>query len=232
MTVLSFYKNYNACNRKADHRQYNQHDRPCGRINGEKYNFYLDNSASDQSNGANTQNLQIFSVNENGERTQISYKIEDRYVSDIGQDEVRYVSALSNFRNFYQLFQYSSLRGMIDEKELSLMRDKNGNPMTPEKFRQLPDEECDLVLYYRVVDTRGNSYGKVIRFYNYTEIGHAYVTIDMVDAFDKDGNPITDWASMSNPEDGEGIFYVDSAYIQKLLKAANDFANGNLIELS
>ena len=200
--------------------------------NGEKYNFYLDNSASDQSNGANTQNLQIFSVNENGERTQISYKIEDRYVSDIGQDEVRYVSALSNFRNFYQLFQYSSLRGMIDEKELSLMRDKNGNPMTPEKFRQLPDEECDLVLYYRVVDTRGNSYGKVIRFYNYTEIGHAYVTIDMVDAFDKDGNPITDWASMSNPEDGEGIFYVDSAYIQKLLKAANDFANGNLIELS
>ena len=198
---------------------------------GAKYHFSFDNSESDKSQGSNTKKLKIYSVSETGERNLISYKIEDRYVSDTGLDEVRYVSALDNFRSFYQMIQYCSLRGLIDEKELALMKDKDGNPMTPAKFRQLPDEECDFIMYYRAVDARGNSIAKVIRFYNYTEIGHAYLTIDVVDAFDKDGNPITDWKSMSNPEDGEGIFYVDTAYMQKLLKAADDFVNGKLITL-
>jgi hypothetical protein len=200
--------------------------------NGRDYTFVLDNSGSDTSQGVTTKNLKIFAVNELGERTQIAYTIENHYYSDMGVPEVEYIDALTNFRSFYQLLQYISLRGIIDDKELSIMQDKNGNPMTPEQFRALPDEECDLIIYYRAVDLRGNSVGKVVRFYNYTEVGHAYVTVDVVDAFDKNGNPITDWKSQSTPQDGEGIFYVDSAHLQKLLKATADFADGKLITLS
>lgn len=202
---------------------------------GKHYTFALDNSESDQSENENSQKVKIF-YDKDGVMTRLDYGngIPYSYQDDMGNTVTKYIDGVTNFREFYQIFEYISFVGQIDATELNKMAqntDANGDPMTPEKYRALDDSACDLIIYYRAVDLRGNSIGKVIRFYRYSDL-HAYVTIDVVDVFDENGNPTTDWRSQSNSEDAHGMFYVDALYMQKLINDAGRVINQERVDVT
>ena len=178
-------------------------------VGDKNYVFKLDNSATDQSSGPASTKLKV-SVDTGEGSKPLDYVIHYDTVSDTGISRVESLDALTNFRNFYQKLQYISFEGSMDESELS----KLGISM--EECKSLPDSACDMIIYYRAVDLRGNSVAKVIRFYTYS--GHTFVTIELVDAFDQNGNPTTDWRSQSSAdnENANGAFYVNSNYLNIL----------------
>ena len=137
-----------------------------------------------------------------------------------------YVDALTNFRAFYEVFEFISLDGIIDEAELKKMQAAG---MTPEGCLALPDSECDMIMYYRAVDWAGNSIAKVIRFYTYS--GHSFVTIEVVNAFDQNGNPTNDWKSQSNPANAKGMFYVDAKYLARIIDNADRVVSKELVDI-
>ena len=91
----------------------------------------------------------------------------------------------------------------------------------------LPDSACDLIIYYRGVDLQGNSIAKVIRFYTYSR--HSFVTVEVVDAFDEDGEATDDWRAQTNPEKAEGLFYASSAYLQKFVEYTKLVADEKIV---
>jgi hypothetical protein len=191
-----------------------------------EYIFTLDNSKSDQSQASNSKNMEIY-FGTGANKKKLDYTLEKTYMTDTGSMTTEYIDALTNFREFYQIFEYVSLNGLIDEDELSKM---SAVGLSPEICKTLPDEACDLILYYRAVDPAGNSIAKVIRFYTYS--GHAFVTVEVVDAFDENGNPTSDWKSQSKPENAKGLFYADAKYIAKLLADADRVSSGQLVDVS
>lgn len=178
-------------------------------VGNQNYVFTLDNSETDQSSGPASNKIKV-NLDTGAGSKPLDYVIHYDTVSDTGIQKVESVDAITNFRNFYQKLQYISFEGSMDEDEL----EKLGISM--EECKSLPDSACDMIIYYRAVDLRGNSVAKVIRFYTYS--GHTFVTIEMVDAFDANGNPTTDWRSQSSAdnENANGAFYVSSNYLNIL----------------
>ena len=193
--------------------------------NNKEIIFSADNSASSQ---GTTDNLKLYQVI-NGVKKLIDYGagIEHTYVTDTGVVTTEFVDAITNFKEFYEIFEYLSLNGVIDDKELEKMSSVG---LSPEICRNLPDSECDLLLYYRAVDKAGNSIAKILRFYTYS--GHAYLTVEVVKAFDENGNPTNDWQSQSKPENAKGFFYVDAKYMAKILSDAEKIVNAELVDTS
>lgn len=196
--------------------------------NGNVYTFRLDNSASESGSKA----LKVYYRVNNGEEKLLDYTVTKPNTKPGSDPET--IDAIANFREYYEVLMYLSLEGTVDQKELDLMaqiKDSNGDPMTPEKFKELPNSECTAIIYTRAVDTRGNTSAKVMRFYNYSETGHAFLTIDVVDAFDPvTGAPTTDWRTMSDPADGEGRFYVKTSYLDRIITSTDDVINQRFIE--
>ncbi len=199
--------------------------------NGTVYSFRLDNSAS---TGGSKEMKIYYRVNYEPE-TELKYTIEKPKGPYDTTTET--IDALTNFREFYEVLMYISLEGTIDQKELNLMAQQigaDGQPMTPDRYQNLSDSQCSAIIYFRAVDARGNSVAKVMRFYNYSETGHTFLTIDVVDAFvvDEGGNKqaTTDWRAQSQPTDGAGKFYVKTDYLNDILGAAEDVINGTFIE--
>ena len=195
---------------------------------GNVYTFRLDNSASTSGSKA----LKVYYRVNGGEEKLLDYTIEKP--KDKFSNETETIDAVTNFREYYEVLMYLSIVGTIDQEELDLMaqlKDSNGDPMTPEKFKALPDSECSAIIYTRAVDTRGNTSAKVMRFYNYSETGHAYLTIDVIDAFDPvTGQATTDWRTLSNPADGEGRFFVKTSYLDRIVSSTDDVINQRYIE--
>lgn len=200
------------------------------------YKFRLDNSesTSNLTDGSGSDKLKIYANTGDGERL-IDYKILHSYVSDTGKEMTKTVTSLENFREYYQILQYISLESVMDEEELAKLAatDFNGDGaadgLDPDSIRYLDDQYCDLILYFRGVDLRGNSVAKVCRFYTYS--GHSFMTMEVVGAYGSDGNPTTDWQSQNDPEAELGLFYVNSSYLQKLLANTDRFLSEELIVL-
>ncbi len=201
------------------------------------YDFRLDNSESNSNltDGSGSDKLKIYANTGDGERL-IDYVLTYSYVSDTGLNKTKSITSLENFREYYQVLQYISLEGVMDDEELAKMAaadfdgDGNADGLTPDSVRYLDDQYCDLILYFRGVDLRGNSVAKVCRFYTYS--GHSFMTIEVVGAYGQDGKPTTDWRSQNNPEAELGVFYVNTAYLQKLLADTERFLGEELIVLT
>lgn len=200
------------------------------------YKFRLDNSqsGSNLTDGAKTDKLKVYADAGKGEKL-LDYNILNTYISDTGLEKTETITALENFRQYYQILQYISLEGVMDQKELDKLAaaDFNGDGvadgLAPEDCTNLPDSMCDLIIYYRAVDLRGNSVAKVIRFYTYS--GHTFVTVEVVGAYDEKGNATSDWRGQTDPDEAKGVFYVNSSYLQKLIADTDRVINGEKVTL-
>ncbi len=130
--------------------------------------FTLDNSKSDQTNGINSEKLEIYA---NGEL--MDYVL--TYTKPGGSLEKE--SATYNFRRFYQSFLSASMEGNADltEEEMAALR-------------STPDEDCLLKITVLADDGQGNTVYNVYRFYRYSE-RKAYMTIETLDAPDAPSDP-------------------------------------------
>ena len=167
--------------------------------------FDLDNSKSDQSNGMNSENIEISA---NG--LLMDYTLSVTKPSGSQATE----TASYNFRRFYQALLTASMEGVADLTEEEM-----------EAFRATPDEDCYLKITIHADDGKGDvddgaahTADLVYRFYRFTE-RKAYMTIEVLDGTNDAGNPA----------DGQGVFYVLRSFCDKLMADAYRFMEGTEI---
>lgn len=162
--------------------------------------FTLDNSASDQSSSVSSANVKLYI---NGEEPDyVVYKTSQNTGKQTAETPVY------NFRQFYKSLLYASIGGMTDEGHITL---------TEEEMAALRNDEskCQLELTLIAEDMaaelnptyfkENNTKTLVYRFYRYSE-GKSYLTIN-----------------------GEGEFFVDASFVEKLIADARRVEEGVLV---
>lgn len=130
--------------------------------------FTLDNSKSDQSQGMNSEKLEVYA---NG--TLMDYSLTVTKPSGSQATE----TASYNFRRFFQALLTASMEGNAE--------------LTAEEMaalRQTPDEDCLLKLTICADDGKGETTNLCYRFYRYTE-RKAYFTVEVLSSPTDAGDP-------------------------------------------
>ena len=130
--------------------------------------FTLDNSKSDQSNGMNSDKIEIYA---NGRP--VNYNLTVTKPSGSQATE----TAAYNFRRFYQALLTASMEGVAELSEEQMA-----------EFRETPDEESYLKITIHADDGKGETADLVYRFYRYTE-RKAYMTVEVLDGANQAGDP-------------------------------------------
>ena len=130
--------------------------------------FTLDNSKSDQSEGINTDRLEVYANGKLMDYTFLCTKM---------TGEIATETAAYNFHRLCQAFFTASIEGVanLTDEEMAA-------------YRQSPDEECLLKFTVIAEDSAGNKVYNVYRFYRYTE-RRAYLTIETLDSPDAVSDP-------------------------------------------
>ena len=130
--------------------------------------FTLDNSASDQTEGVNSEKLEVYV---DGEK--LDYDIIITKPTGSTSKE----KAVYNFRRFTQALLTASMEGVAEltEEEMAALRESS-------------DDECLLKLTVNLADYKGTTQNLVFRFYRYTE-RHAYMTVEVLDTPDSPSSP-------------------------------------------
>ena len=162
----------------------------------------LDNSKTDQSKAISSTNIE-FKIN-GVTPDYIVYK--QSYASGKLSEE----NAVYNLRQFYKSLLSLSIIGNAADGPISLSKEQM------EAFRAMDDSECQLVLTGKAEDlatvynskyhTKNNTSTLTYRFYRYSE-GRSYLTIN-----------------------GEGEFFVDATFVEKLISDAQKLETGVLID--
>ena len=130
--------------------------------------FTLDNAKSDQSEGMNSEKIEVYA---NGQL--MNYNLTVTKPSGSTTTE----TAAYNFRRFYQALLTASMEGVAELTEEQMA-----------EFRETPDEDCYLKITIHANDGKGESADLVYRFYRYTE-RKAYMTVEVLDGTDDGGAP-------------------------------------------
>ena len=121
--------------------------------------FTLDNSASDQSKGMNSDKLVVYA---NGKKMDYNLTV----TKPSGSQAVE--TATYNFRRFYQAFLTASMEGVAELTDAEMAA-----------LRETPDADCHLKITVHADDGKGTTADIVYRFYRYTE-RKAYMTIEVL----------------------------------------------------
>jgi hypothetical protein len=220
-------------------------------IGKDAYNFVLDNSASEQVDKINSDKIKVYCKQfENGiaEKNLLDYKITYSYKTDSGKEKTKQVTGMDNFMAVYSKLLWFSLMGDVDVAEF-----KSKTGMSIEEFVAAnPDSTCgdkagtglQAIIYYRAEDlaatlnkftykdkdgnevklyTENNRKDIVLRFYQYSD-WKTLLTLEVVENFDDDGNPITDHTKAS------GAFWVDTTYLQEMLEDIHEVMEGKIAD--
>ena len=167
--------------------------------------FDLDNSRSNQSEGMNSDKIQISA---NGKLMDYSLTV----TKPSGSQAVE--TASYNFRRFYQALLTASMEGVAELSEEEM-----------EAFRATSDEDCYLKITIHADDGKSDrddgaehTADLVYRFYRYTE-RKAYMTVEVLDGKGDAGEPAN----------GQGVFYVLRSFCDKLMADAYRFMDGTEI---
>ncbi len=203
------------------------------------FDFLFDNTASDQTNGPNSDYLKITCPQYEGNTDHVlDYTIGEDQLTDTGKIKHTDYTAIDNFRRFFSRLLHCSIEDDVDAAEFRA--DKG---MTVEEFiaSDVNDDKADAVISYRVEDyatiantavdsdgnriwTENNKVDAVIRYYEYGSSGlKCLLTIEIIDNYDADGNPISDATA------AHGIFYVSAASVGSLAGYAEDLIREKLI---
>ena len=162
--------------------------------------FTVDNSASDQSSGINSDKLKVYI---NGSTKPADYTLTVTKPSGSTAEE----TATYNFRRFVQSLLTASVEGYAGLSE---------DEMTA--FTETPDTACNLKITIILNDGQGNTENLVYRFYQYTE-RRAFMTVESLATPD----------APSAPQNGQGKFCVLRSFCDKLVTDAARFIAGQEI---
>ena len=168
--------------------------------------FILDNSKSDQSEGMNSEKLEIYA---NGEKIDYTLTVTKPSGSRVTE------TSTYNFKRFFQALLTASMEGNAELSEEEM-----------QAFRETPDEDCYLKVTIHADDGQGKDAADgqehtadlVYRFYRYTE-RKSYFTVEVLDGVDDPGSP----------ENAQGRFYVLHSFCDKLIADAHRFMEGTEI---
>ena len=162
----------------------------------------LDNSATDQSSAISSADV-TFTIN--GQTP--DYIV---YKTSYGSGKVTEENPVYNLRQFYKSFLSLTIGGSTEEGHFTL------NEQERAALRALPDSECQLVLSITAEDmasqynptyySENNTIDLTYRFYRYSE-GRSYMTVN-----------------------GEGEFFVDASFVEKLIADTKRLEQGILID--
>ena len=122
--------------------------------------FTMDNSKSDQSNGVNSEKMEVYA---NGQLMDYTLTVTKPSGSQATE------TSLYNFKRFYQALLTASMEGNAELTEEEM-----------QAFRETPDGECYLKITIHADDGKGETADLVYRFYRYTE-RKAYFTVEVLD---------------------------------------------------
>ncbi len=131
--------------------------------------FTLDNTKSDQSQGINSEKLEVYA---NG--TLVDYKLMVTRPSGTVEE----AHSTYNFRRFFQAMLTASMQGNAELSDEAMAA-----------LRETSDEDCLLKITVSADDGKGSTLDQVYRFYRYTE-RKAYMTIEVLDGPDGASDPI------------------------------------------
>ena len=215
-------------------------------IGGKQYDFFLDNSASDQTSGASSANMKVICPQYTGNADHVlDYTITVDEKTDTGTTKTKTYSALDNFRRFYSRLLWYTIEGDVNAAEF-----KASMGMTVRDFIASDgnDDKAIAKISFRVEDyatisntakdadgnplyTENNKYDAIIRFYSYGSGRKLLLTIEIADSYAADGTPIF------NATNAQGNFYVLAAPLANenpddggIAKLAEDLLSGVLIK--
>lgn len=196
------------------------------------YNFWMDNSESDQSETSSSGSIRIFCDRYDSETHELDYELTYYVDSDTGFVRPKKLTGVENFRQLFVVLSSYCIEGDVDREKFS----KAHNGMSIEEYIALGDEVCDAIIRYHLEDNASelNPYYKeegkennvrdiVIRFYDYSD-RHSFITIEVVEDYDVEGNPISD------PTKASGKFYVLSSYLDKLYADVRNVVNQKRVD--
>ena len=220
-------------------------------IGQNKYNFILDNSETDQSNGIGSAKLKVFCEQYLGGTTNphlLDYTLTYTYLTSAGKEKTRQISGTDNFRKLYTDLLFYTLEGDLDHREF----EANMGMSVKDYIAANGDETCgadpqkglQAIIRFRAEDfaatlnnyvytdkngnevklyTENNKMDVIMRLYRYSD-RKAYLTIECVDKYDSNGQPIT------NPEWADGMFYVNVSYLNVIQESINRLLSNRPVE--
>ncbi len=221
-------------------------------IGKEKFQFTLDNSETEQTDKISSTKLKVYCDRFTGGQAApnlLDYKITYSYKTDSGTEKTKQITGLDNFLAVYTKLIWFSLMGDVDAADFKA---QTGMTMA-EYVAANPDSTCgesqnnrglQAIIYYKAEDlaselnnftykdkdgnevklyTENNKKDIVLRFYTYSD-WKTYLTLEVVESFDENGNPIT------NPANASGAFWVDTTYLQEMLTDINELLAGKIVD--
>lgn len=205
---------------------------------GEKeYDFYLDNTKTDQSSGTSSENLEIVCPQYDSPDHKLDYEVHTVVPTDTGKEEALDYTGVRNFKRLMYKFFMATIEGDIDRAQFEAETGK-----TVEEFiaSDVADDKCIAKIRYHLEDYAGeyNNYWQsnnrrdlVLRFYEYEPSGRkCLLTVEVLER-DAAGNLILDENGeiFSDPTRANGLFYVNTASLGVLAGYTEDLLNQVLI---
>ena len=191
-----------------------------------QYDFYLDNSETDQSSGVSSSNLKVYCLQYNGNTAQdahgaklLQYEITDTWITDAGTEKSKTYTATDNFRLLYSRLLWYTFEGDVNPDEFR--KDKG---MTIEEFiaTDTADDKSVLRITFHVDDGKGNVRDMAIRFYEYGSGRKLLVTVEVAEP---DGAGIVTYDATK----AAGRFCVLATPLREAMNYADDLLNAKLI---
>ncbi len=221
------------------------------RIGQNQYNFTLDNSETDQSKGIGSAKLKVFCDQYFGGKADphlLDYTLTYTYLTSAGTEKTRQISGTDNFRKLYTDLLFFTLEGDLDPSEF----EANMGMSVKDFIAANGDDTCgadpqkglQAILRLRAEDlaatmndyvykdkngndvklyTENNKMDVIIRLYRYSD-RKAYLTIECVDKYDSNGQPII------NPEWADGMFYVNASYLNVIQESIDRLLSNRPVE--
>jgi len=170
----------------------------------------------------------------------LNYKIHHTYVNDRGESVTETIQAIDNFRRFWiQDWYWLSLEGDVDPDDFEMLTGMSIDDYIAAKGNDCYasitvniEDMAKALNHYTYTDENGNVvklYDEnntryvIYRFYRYSE-RKAMVTVEIVENFDENGNPISD------PTNVAGRFYVLSSYLDMMGEDLEKIVNEQRVE--
>ena len=190
------------------------------------YDFYLDNSGTDQSSGTSSSDLKVYCMQYQGNTEQdahgaklLRYEILDKWINDAGVEKSKTYTATDNFRRLYSRLLWYNFEGDVNADEF--YKEKG---MTIAEFiaTDVADDKSVLRITFHVDDGKGNVTDMALRFYEYGSGRKLFVTVEVAEP--DEGGTVTYDATKA-----AGRFCVLATPLREAMNFADDLLNQILI---
>lgn len=202
-----------------------------------QYDFYVDNSKSNQENGLSAENLEVTCPQYPSDDHKLDYQEQLIETSDTGKTTVTDFTGVRNFKRLLSKLFMGTIEGDVDRAQFEEQTGK-----TVEQFiaDDVNDDLCIAKIRYHLEDYadeynrywQGNNRRDIVlRFYEYESSGRkCLLTVEVLER-DAEGNLLKDenGEPLTDPTRATGLFYVNSSSLGLFAGYTEDLLNKVLI---